>query len=49
MPSKVKPWYDYARNAVNVIRSNTPLAILKCKPMVAVKMLDNRYEISVEG
>ena len=48
MPSKVKPWYEYCANAVNVMRANTPYAILKQKPDVCVKMLDGRYEVSLD-
>ena len=48
MPSKVKPWYEYCANAVNVIKTNTPYAILKQKPVVCVKMLDGRYEVSLD-
>jgi len=49
MPVKIKPWYDYARNALNVMRANTPMAILKCKDLVVVKMIDGRYEVQVNN
>lgn len=49
MPAKVKPWYEYARSAVNVMRANTPLAILKCKDLLVVKMIDDSCEVKLNN
>ena len=47
LPDKLKPWYGYARKAVEVMRKKTPYLVYKDKVKVAMMMVDGSYLVTM--